>query len=545
MAQQSNAKDNAGIGIGVVQPQSGLDYPFVSPGLNADPTFLLDVRELFSDFYLSYDDPGYYWNEDVVVNPLRIYWLYGFGNGPAWSTGAQPSANIPTPTPAHAKDLVVVDSQGVVVFDSTKADEYTETVWGDHYKIFEWRQTFDGAAATTRVAVCRAIQFLNLHTNTTIPERPVEFCPRNAVLDERTIEKIPKRVLAMRVQNGDCITPWFHEKVTFVNGHNTEIELGEMAAILPGAPTLTTTLRRKNDIMFSAAPGSGFGQFGLCATGICEDDSPTNVCPPGEDVVIKICAEAEGEEIKSLNGVKPDDYGNINISAKDCIFVRKPADYTGDTPHNYATANNQQVYSIMHIGADCPPCCGCEDYLATADYLKNVADQYRVIGERAEAVQQLHAQNIARWNEQRICRTQRPLRLILVAQPCPCMDVVAMYCNQCESCDENVRLTVEFSSAPGGGTGVVDSRYTQIVGGDFSVPAVLNGGWPVFSADFPTVKAGSSVYVKFRLCFCPSFPYAIKGTLTGTKSTGPIRAGCEASAPAAVVEASQSLDCEI
>lgn len=547
MSQQNNAKDNAGIGVGVVQPQSGLDYPFVSPGLSADPTYLLDVRELFADFYLSYDDPGYYKQPEKIVNPLRIYWLYGFGSGPAWSAGAAPIPDVPVPAPTHDKDLIVVDSNNKVVFDSTKADSYDEFTWGEnnnaHYKIIEWRQNFDGEAETTRVAVCRAVQFLNLHTNTAIPVRPVQFCPRNAALDERTIEKIPKRVLAMRVQNGACVTPWFHEKITFVNGHNTEIEIGSAAAILPGAPTLSgESLRIQNDIMFSAAAGSGAGQFGLCATGICEEDTPTNVCPPGEDVVVKICEDSVGEKIKTINGVGPDAYGNVNISAGDCIFVRKPADYTAGNPHNYATVDGQQVYSVMHIGADCPPCCACDDYLNTAAYIKNVADQYNVIGDRAADVQQLHEQNIERWEAQRNCRTQRPLRILLVPQACPCMDVVAMYCNQCEACDENVKLTISFSSAA---VGFLDARYTQIVGNEYSAPTTITGGWPIFSVEFPTVKAGASVYLKFRLCFCPTGPFAITGTVTGIKKTGPILAGCTPDAPIAIAEETKTLNCTV
>jgi hypothetical protein len=138
--QQTNEEDNAGLGIGVAQPQSGLDYPFVSPGLNANPTYLLDVRELFADFYLSYDDRGYYWAEPGNVNPLRVYWLYGFGNGPAFSIGQNPVSGVPIPAQTHAKDLIVVDSQNRVVFDSTQADDYDEFVWGEHYKIIEWRR---------------------------------------------------------------------------------------------------------------------------------------------------------------------------------------------------------------------------------------------------------------------------------------------------------------------------------------------------------------------------------------------------------------------
>ena len=543
--QQTNEEDNAGLGIGVVQPQSGLDYPFVSPGLNANPTYLLDVRELFADFYLSYDDPGYYWAENRAVNPLRIYWLYGFGNGSAFSLGQNPLANVPIPANVHAKDLIVIDSQNKVIFDSTQADYYDEFVWGEHYKIIEWRRNEKpDATGKQQRSVCRAVQFLHLHTNTEIPERPVSFCPRNALLDERTIEKIPKRVLSMRVQTGNCVSPWFHEKVTFVNGHNTELTIGEAAALLPGIPT-SPTLRKSTNVGLRVVAGAGRGQFGLCATGVCEDDTPTGVCAPGEDIEIKICSEVEGEKIVTLNGVAPNKQGNVNLSATDCLFVRKPATYVNNTPRNTYTVNGEEIRPVMHIGGDCGPCCACEDYVETAKYLTTVSERYQEVGDRAAGVQDLHKQNIQRWNDQRDCRLSRPLRLILVPQPCPCMDVVAMYCNQCDDCASNVRLTVSFTSSPGGASGTIDPKYTQIVGADYSVPGTVNGGWPVFSADFPTVKAGASVYVKFRLCFCPAYPYAIQGSLTGIKNGGPILAGCDSTKPAAVATASQLIDCEV
>lgn len=542
--QQTNEEDNAGLGIGVVQPQSGLDYPFVSPGLNANPTYLLDVRELFADFYLSYDDRGYYWNEAAVTNPLRIYWLYGFGDGQAFSLGQSPLSEVPIPANVHAKDLIIIDSQNKVVFDSTQADYYDEYVWGDHYKVIEWlREEKPEDVSRQQRIVCRAVQFLHLHTNSEIPERPISFCPRNAVLDERTIEKIPKRVLAMRVQTGNCVSPWFHDKVTFVNGHNTELSIGESATILQGLPS-AESLRQSTNIGIRVAAGAGKGQFGLCATGVCEEDTPTGVCAPGEDVEIKICDEVVGEKIVTLNGVAPNKQGNINLNATDCLFVRKPATYIDNKPRNTYTVNGQEIRPVIHIGGDCGPCCACEDYVETARYLTKVSERYQTIGDRVAAIQDLHKQNIQRWNDQRDCRLSKPLRLLLVPQPCPCIDVVAMYCNHCDDCAENVRLTITFTGAAGAG-GVIDPKYTQIVGSSYSVPTTVNGGWPVFSVDFPTVKAGASVYVKFRLCFCPAAPYAIQGRVTGVKNGGPILAGCEGTEPPAEATADQILDCEV
>lgn len=544
--QQTNANDDAGLGIGVVQPQSGLDYPFVSPGLNANPTYLFDVRELFADFYLSYDDRGYYWNENQTEHPLRIYWLYGFGAGPAFSTGQQPIADVTIPQNTHAKDLLVLDVNNNVVFDSTQADEYEEFVWGTHYKIIEWRRTTKPTAFQRQQRIiCRAVQFLHLHTNTDIPERPISFCPRNAILDERTIEKIPKRVLSFRVKTGNCVSPWFHEKVTFVNGYNTELTIGEAATFLPTAPTLTTSLRKNTDVGFSVSAGSGKGQFGVCSVPLCEEDHPTNVCPVGQDVIVEICDELPGEKITTINGVSPNK-GNLNLNSNDCLFVRKPVTYSDDdTPHNFYNVNGNPKRSVMAIGGDCNPCCACDDYVEVAKYLAKIANKYKVVGDRVATIQNSHKQNIQRWNGQRDCRLSKPLRLMLVQQPCPCIDVVAMYCNQCDTCAENVKLTITLSSDPAGGTATIDPNFTQIVGVDYSVPAVINGGWPVFSVDFPSVKTGSSVYVKFRLCFCPSYPYAIQGTLTGVKNTGPILAGCTGTEDPAAATANQILDCEV
>lgn len=529
MSEQTTVQTAGGLGIGVVQPQSGLDYPFVSPGSGIQTSAVADVENLFADFYLSYDDPGYYNRPALVVNPLRVYWLYGFGSGTAWSAGAAPDPGIPVPAPTHTADLVVVDSAGVVVFDSTTADHFTVTQWGEYYSIYEWHKT-----TKPNEAVCRVVKYDKVHNTLELPIRPSEYCPRNAVLDERTIEKIPKRVLAMRVQNGECITPWFKEKVSLVNGHNTEINIGA---------TEILSLRRTTAITFTATPGSGRGQYGLCPTGICEEDTPTNVCPAGEDPVVTICSPIIGEEIKSINGVKPKS-GNVFITASDCVWVRKPAAYTGNTPHNYALPEAPSLRAAIAIGADCPPCCDCADYLDVAQYMRRLGAYYHDVGSRVADIRNLHDSNIDRWETQRECRHSRPFNLILVPQPCPCMDVILFYCNHSDVCAENVMLTVQFTAEPGVSTAQLDTKYSRIVADNRSNQATISGGWPVFSARFSTVTPGASTYAQFRLCFCPQHPYLIRGTLTGTSSRGPIRAGLKADAPPAIVVAGQVLDCE-
>jgi hypothetical protein len=529
----------AGLGIGVVQPQSGLDYPFIAPGAGADTKILADVEGLFADFYLSYDDPGYYKTTPKIQHPLRVYWLYGFDDGPAFSTGGQPIPGVQKPAPTHDVDLLVLDAQNKVVFDSTAADKFTETTWGQHYKIYEWIKT-----TKPNEAVCRAVIYTALHTNESLPQRPVEFFPRNAVLDERAVEKIPKRVLAMRVKNGDCVTPWFKNKVTFVNGFNTEIQVGalnELATqfdINAGFGLFAAdALRQITEIAFSADAGSGFGQFGLCATQTdnCAETRPTNVCPPEDDIILGTCFDNDGEEIKSINGVTPDENGNILINADGCLYARQPTPYVNGQPN--------PTPAHVEIGADCGQCCACDDYVDVAKYLNVVADRYRAIGDRVAETKAVHEQNVSRWVAQRDCRIQRPLRLFIVPQPCPCVDVVLMYCNQCETCVENVLLTVRLSTTPAGGSGRLYLDYSQVVSENESVQPTVYGGWPVFSVPFNRVQPGQSVYAKLRICFCPEYPYTLNATLTGVQANGPILAGCDPSAGPASAVAVQTLDC--
>lgn len=531
MANQTTDAAVAGFGIGVVQPQSGLDYPFVAPGVGAYPTAIADVENLFADFYLSYDDPGYYAGQ-AITNPLRIHWLYGFGADSAWSKGAAPTPAVQIPPPTHAADLLVVDANDVVLFDSTTADYFDSRPWGEYYTIYEWRKT-----TRPNEIVCRAVKYEKVHDTIAIPGRPVEYCPRNAILDERTIEKIPKRVRAMRVQMGDCVTPWFKEKVSFVNGYNTTWETD--------GTQIGADLRRTTALTFAAQAGSGKGQYGLCAAEVCPEDNPTNVCPPNQDPVIAICSPADGQEIKSINGVTPDASGNISLSANDCMWVRKPAAYTNDTPHDYVNIGGVQKRSVLAVGADCAPCCACDDYLEAAKYMVRLGDYYKMIGTRVGEIKAIHEENVNRWNQQRECRYKKPLELLLVAQPCPCIDVALIYCNHCDTCAEDVVLTVQFSVTPDSGSGVIDTKYTRMVSDGRSNEITISGGWPIFSVNFPTVNAGSSVYAQFRLCFCPKYPYALRGKLTGVKRDGPILAGCDASASVAETEATQIIDCPV
>lgn len=452
-------------GLGVIQPQSGLDYPFVEPSV--------DVRYLIADLHFSYDDPGLYQSGvPLARHPLKIKWLYGLG-----CDENEPIAGMPTPT--HAADILITDADDNVVFDSTNLGAQTEPYqkfttrpWGDDYIIYEW---------TSPQATCRLVAYATWAPDEHNPQHyPQHLAPSSATLDERAVYKIPKRVKSLSVLTATAKrTP-----VVFKAGYNMR---------LTPTPAETVGLRNRTEIDFSVVEGAGFGQYSDC-----QDDKP--------------------KYIYTINGVGPNQYGDFFISAADCLYGRVAT----------AAAANNLVTPLTHtgitIGADCPPCCDCPDYVATATYMNQIRDRYVVIGQRTKQVKVLHENNIDRWIAQRACRVKKPLRISLSPLSCPYMEVIMQFCNQCPECVEDVVLNVNLESFPLGAVGEVVPGYTVINAPNIPNESFeLGGSWPNFYAYLGFVDKGASAFVRFVLKFTPrNFSYSITGTLTGTIKGAPI-----------------------
>jgi hypothetical protein len=540
---------NGRAGIGVVQPQSGLNFPLIAPSS--------DIKYLLADFYLSYDDSGEYSSPILPTkHPLRIKYLYGVGcfeNPPISSF----------PTAVHAADIVVVDSNERVVFNSNDANvSFNMTAWGNDYKIYEWKSTY---------AVCRLVAHTTwpdddkgtLDENT--PRNYNKYLtPINAKLDERAVYKMPRRLLSLRVKNGQTISPRYRNNVTFTNGYNTT---------LTPATSVISNFRNTTNVAFAAVAGSGLGKYGNCG-------SSTGPVP-----------------ITKINGV-PATAGDFLLSGADCLWARRPVTsallypkilteatefvITDAVDFSYVTTENlfageteeydtaPSATAQQQIGADCEPCCSCDDYVDTAKYLNETSYQYKLIGKRAENVRTAHENNISRWLDQRACSIQRPLRLLMVPQRCPFIDVVLLLCNPCETCLPPTQLTLDLSLSGTIGANVTPSLecgYTELYapginGGAVGI-AVTNNGTR-YSAPLPQLKAGDSGYIKFRVKFTQTDnstspptavkargQYAVTGVLTGTIiSTGlPILPNCGnnladgSPPPPAVAEVTRSLNC--
>lgn len=473
-------------GLGVIQPQSGLDYPFVNPSE--------DIRYLVADFYFAHDAAADYLPTAIpVAYPLRIKRLYNVG------CNANPVPTDHVPRGGDAVDVVIADADGNTVFDTTTAVlvEENAAAWGDDYTVYTWK---------TEKETCRALLY------TTWPEADDDkrhydryLAPAAAILDSRSVYREPKHVLSLSVRNGSYTTGPYKNDIIFRNSYNTEIAAND--------PT-TVQIRRTTRINFTAVAGSGAGKY-PCANPAIADEYP----------------------IKTINGVGPRTAGHFLLAADDCLWVRRPTVYTPDSARPFAQQSAQQ-----QIGADCKPCCGCTDYAATALYMNATRDKYKLIGQRAADVKNLHETNIARWNAYRQCTIGNPLKLVVVPQRSPFVDVALMACNNCDNClpASTLQLVITVLSATQSAEGedevnvddidaTVTCGYTEVYFPGIAAKTTIIGkpARLTYTVPFPQLKSGDSGYVKFRLEFSAKAQLDIRAELSATTAGGvPVPLNC-------------------
>lgn len=491
-------------GIGVIQPQSGLDYPLVKPSE--------DIRYLLADLYLAFDDRGEYYTDTPVAQfPLRIKYLLNVG----CAEGTLPDG---APTPNNDADIVIVDQQDTEILNTaTTPATCTVKNWGDDYQIYEW---------TTTNAVCRIVVHTTWKTGEPEPKEYAQYlAPVDATIDARAVYKMPKRLRSLRVRqkSGTITTGPYSGKIRFKNNYNTELTTGD---------TTTSGFVVDTRINFSAVAGSGAGYFPVCGDGY--DEETQELIP---------------QAIRRINGIQASDAGDFVMAGGDCMYMRRPTVKTGDVINPSPTAHQQ-------AGADCTPCCACSEYVNAALYLNQLRDQYQLIGQRVGEVKALHDGNVTNWNDKRTCAVSNPLKLIMVPQCCPALDIVLMICNPCTTCFLPSTLVLNLASTtPNTQLNLACQGGTTIFNPDGStahtgIAAAIVPGGTQFAVQMPAVNPGSSAYVKFRVKSSQRVPQPIIGTLTGTFSDGSqIKTGCagevaETARTEAVATNSATLNCD-
>lgn len=464
-------------GIGVAQPQSGIDYPLVRP---SD-----DIRDLIADLWFSYDDPADYDSGEVpLVAPFEIVWLYGIGcvtnTPPAWA-----------PTPTHSADIVIRDATGRLAFDSTTAS-FDSTDWSDAWRIYEWKSDS---------AVCRLVCHTKWSAEGNSPEPRfynLHIEPLSARITERAVVRNPKRVKSLSVVL-DTLTD---TRVDFQCGYNFDMSV-RSAGFKPGK-------RNETVITMSAEPGKGIGRFDDCA---------------GSELYLR-----------RVNSVGGDTYANLMLSGTDCMYVRQPTVLVSTEPRVVITAiQDNPTAAHLQVGDDCGPCCDCDDFISLAEDMNNLRDDYVDLGNTVMRNRTLYHSNRDRWLAGAACREVKPIRVAVLAQTGPYVDIAGQFCNQSGNCRTNIALVFTLSTTPEdfsveavelvcGGT-----LITTSIPKETNVPYVLQGGYPVYTALWDTVNAFDSVKVRFRLRLpnggvsTLSSPYAITVALTALENGNPIK----------------------
>lgn len=486
-------------GIGVNQPQSGLDYPLIAPSA--------DIQYLLADFYLAYEDTA-----QEFTHPLRIKWLYGVGCTDNRDNRPPPG----TPTPTHAADILIVDANENTVFNSTVLGSdagiarFASWCWGlkkdaaacsnDYaYRAYEW---------ISNKAVCRLVVFQTWQPSAadtdsdSVREYPVSLVPVNATIDERAVYKVPKRVTAFILPDHSNIK-FVRTAVDFLAGFNTQLTAGEEEE---------RSLRKTRQITFNVEPGAGLGKYKDCA----DPDPP----------------------IYSINGLTGPD---ILITAEKCLWMRIPTTFNAGSTALIPV--KQGGHATQIIGSNCPACCTCDDYVDLANYMNVTRDRYKEMGDDVKGVLLAHSNNIERWSTQRECRVRTPIKACMTAQRCPFIDVIVQYCNLCEKCAENVTLNLAFTSP--GNSATIACGYTFVTNKDVKGGLYqLGGSWPNYTANLSKVGAGNAASVQFRLEFENAAPTVVGLTATGTTKDGQILAGCAAGLDPAVANVTKSLYCD-
>lgn len=417
---------DGGRGVGV--EASGTNFPFVAP---SD-----DIKGLLADFYLSH-------SVRTIVLPLRITWLHGFCNAQSSCT-SETSAPSDSPDPIHDADLVVKDSAGTVVFDSTVAAVFRSKSWGDRFRLYEWEAD---------AAVCRAL----VHTGTENEEDArvfeSEIIPENGVLDERTHEILPEQVTILRV-SGEAFT----DQVDWVRGYNVNFE-----EVVPTG----RSRRSRHRIVMTAQPGGGEGRYPSC-------EEPT-------------------EDIRRINGIGVGPSGDFIMSAAGCYWVERPVTFQDAT----ATV----LPAAIRLNNNCGPCCECDDYEKTYQGVRRLYAQFKEIGRRGEVVRGNFRENIARWNAQRECRKNDPTRVTAAASSDGYFGVAVSYCNTDDVCKYELDLKLTFSHSQGK-VGVMVPCMTTVNTYSGGVERKeLYGSWNEWGNYWAALDKGRSLVMATRLRF--------------------------------------------
>jgi hypothetical protein len=466
--------------IGVDQQPGGSFYPLLTPVAGFD--------NLLADLYLQYPD-----RLATLPTPFRILWLYGFGEGdPTSYTGIRyhPAAGDPVASngeasyadaevldevpivPLHAYDMAIVDDDGNPVFSTLDATDYRETVWDDRLKILEWSVGEYVLRATTHIA----------WGPTDVPhDYPIYAAFDPAMpLDDRTLGRLSNRLESL-ILGLDTLTG---KPITLKAGYNCQLALTTAEAVDGQAIG--------NSVTINLTAGNGLGRF-----------------PPdcSDLLLVRTINRTAGTESGgfTLNG---DDWGCMRVVPKVQSLLSEASELAPKTVAIQANA--------LQLVDDCKVCVKCEDFIAVYEALRRLSLRTADLFARATAVRDSYALLRETFIQQKNCREQQTLRIVI--DPfCPCTASFAVgFCNQTNECLTGVTIPISFVYDGEGVTAASNPVDVAILpnttyrGGfvDLDQRKAISresyrllGSWPHYRAYFPKVNPRQKPYVTWYMKF--------------------------------------------
>lgn len=429
-------------------PGNGTDYPFVAP--------TTAVQYLLGDLFLSYIDDSCDFRP-----PFRVVWMAGFGS----SVVANPSAYTST----HARDIVIVDANDVVVFDSTLATDYSENDWGTELYVCCWQYDSN---------VLRLTRHTIKPDGTTLTASTPNYIAADVELDPRTYTRQPRKVTGIRVGLDLLQEPY--DNVLLQEGYNIRLQVDPEVVVDGG--------RRVRQIRIRAQGGDGAGLVPACLTA--------------------------SRYINRINATSPTDAGNFKLTTNGCYRLQRPVEVVSNTPRTVKFADpaltDEEAASALKLYNDCAPCCDCMDFVRTYEGIRRVWNRYLELGDRAETIRDQYAINIERWNNQKACRDANVPKLILIGEPGSRVFIGGSFCNTTTGCIGPVVLRLTLETFRGGGPfdctaeggARVKCRENRRIGsdtGDIETVFDLVGAYPIYDVWFDKVAPQSAISFKTRL----------------------------------------------
>lgn len=362
--------------------------------------------------------------------PLKVSLISGF------------NANNP------ANSLIEIrDNKNSLVFSTLNATDNDISTWGNHRLVYVWR---NNSAVLTIVQYSDAI-IEAVSSSSSSSEGNNSFVPTSSTLDERTylkdVIKINKIKLGAVEISGD---------INLVGGNNFVFNLLES--------TNVEGRRKVNRVQVAATPGTGTGIFLECP----------------EDCIQGV--------VKTINGVKPDVYGNISIVTKECYWTGLEG---AGSINSYTAATTSQI----DFNNNCSPCCECNDFVKTYEGIRRLHTKFKVIGNRSMTVRGQHYANQNRWLAARTCREERAIKIFALPLQEANTSILVAFCNVSQTTIGPVRLEVDLSS--GDNLGDIESVVWYPT--DAASPIEINpeGIWPNYIFRWDNLQPGKSAKVRF------------------------------------------------